>query len=87
MCPKKIKIMKKLLIIAAFLTLPFLVLSLNINFSWNINLELLAGRKFLFIFQILENENQLTTGYAHIETTFAPVALETIGDWILKQTK
>lgn len=56
--------MKKLLIIVTFLTLPFLGLSQDIKGIWNGNLEVLAGRKILFIFQISENENQLTTEIA-----------------------
>ncbi|CAM4124586.1 alpha/beta hydrolase family protein [Gillisia limnaea] len=56
--------MKKLLIIATFLILPFLGISQDIRGAWNGNLEVQAGRKILFIFKISGNENQLTTEIA-----------------------
>jgi hypothetical protein len=56
--------MKNLLIIIAFLTLPFLGISQDITGTWHGNLEVQAGRKMLFIFQISGNESKLTTEIA-----------------------
>lgn len=56
--------MKKLLIIVAFLTLPFLGISQDVTGTWHGNLEVQAGRKMLFIFQISGNESKLTTEIA-----------------------
>jgi hypothetical protein len=56
--------MKKLFIIVALVTLPFLGFSQEIEGIWNGNLEVQAGRKMLFIFQISKSENQLTTEIA-----------------------
>lgn len=56
--------MKKILVIMAFISLPFLAYSQEIKGIWNGNLEVQAGRKLLFIFQISKSNDKFETEIA-----------------------